>query len=372
MTEMFDPPPTTRPSSRPGENGSQDRRSGGPHSGASRPGKSRPDGWRAEQRLERLRAERPRRAHPRSNEGLPETGGAQKHHDRPRMDPRFAERWVEARREEGRRRLRALIVVAVVVGVAALGLGSLYSPFFSVRHVKVAVADRGPIAASKIKALAALSGRRMMDANGGAVAGRIDADPWLADAKVDLKWPSTVDIQVTERKPLAQVEVEYPGKWAQVDVTGRVLQLVSSRNPHLPALSDVGRVPTVGAWLAGAPGPTAPATALAPWINVNAQSDSTNAPSGTSAALGFLDLLPSSLRPYVVSLRANNENDLTLALAVKRDPVPVQVVLGDSSQLAAKAGALETLTANRALAGVSAVNLSVPTRPALTPSAGGM
>ena len=57
--------------------------------------------------------------------------------DGPRMDPRFRRRWAEARRAEGRRRLRVLTVVAAIVIVVGGCVGLLYSPLLRVRDVIV-------------------------------------------------------------------------------------------------------------------------------------------------------------------------------------------------------------------------------------------
>ncbi len=51
--------------------------------------------------------------------------------DRPRIDPRFARRWIDAR-QEGRRRLQGLILVGALVALVVLAVGSLFSPLFHV------------------------------------------------------------------------------------------------------------------------------------------------------------------------------------------------------------------------------------------------
>jgi cell division septal protein FtsQ len=57
--------------------------------------------------------------------------------DGPRVDPRFRRRWAEARRAEGRRRLKILLSVLAVAAVLGGCIGSLFSPLFRVRDVIV-------------------------------------------------------------------------------------------------------------------------------------------------------------------------------------------------------------------------------------------
>ncbi len=53
--------------------------------------------------------------------------------DGPRVDPRFRRRWAEARRAEGRRRLKVLLGVVALAAIVAGGIGLLHSPVFRVR-----------------------------------------------------------------------------------------------------------------------------------------------------------------------------------------------------------------------------------------------
>ena len=163
------------------------------------------------------------------------------------VDPRMRERWVVARREEGRRRLRLVIAV---VGVASL-LGIAYlvanSPLLGADTIRVRGTSRIP--AGAVRAAARISdGAPLLFLDHGAIERRVEALPDVRRARVTTELPNTVVIFVTERVPVAWMHTAEPGTIAVVDADGRVLRRV----PTPPAL-----VPeVVGAGLATVPGHT--------------------------------------------------------------------------------------------------------------------
>ena len=287
--------------------------------------------------------------------------------DPPRIDPRIARRWIEARREEGRRRLRLLIVVASVATAAGLALGSLWTPLLKVRHVRIAVA--GPVAPATVRALAGLAHQRLMiDVDAAAIRSRLDADPWLGGAVVARHWPGTVTISVGVRTPVVAVATGAGAarRWAEVDATGRVLTVTGAQPYGMPLLMGTGAAPAVGGWVAGSAGPAvAPGAGPDIQVDMNAAADGPDVPSGAAAALAVVDALPASLRARVASVTAAAGPGLTLAVVPPRTAVGMLTVrLGDGSQLAAKVTALVTLIDQGDLAGMSTLDLSVPSRPA--------
>lgn len=73
---------------------------------------------------------------------------------------------------------------------------------------------------------------------------RIEALPWVARAKMNISWPNVVDIDVTERKPVARVELvaaaaAAPAAFAVIDQLGRVLAVTTdpSERADLPTIS---------------------------------------------------------------------------------------------------------------------------------------
>jgi cell division protein FtsQ len=79
--------------------------------------------------------------------------------------------------------------------------------------------------------------------NRGAVARRIEALPWIGRASLRVIWPNSLAIEVTERQPVARVELsptqgeEPQARYAVVDETQRILSLrVSAQEAQLPVL----------------------------------------------------------------------------------------------------------------------------------------
>jgi len=310
---------------------------------------------------------------------------------RPRMDPRIARRRLEVRREEGRRRLRILVTCSVAAVIVCLLVGSLWTPIFKVRHVRVNLgpAPTGPavpatvsLNAQQVIAAAGLAKRRLMiDVDGAAVARRLDGVPVLGDARVSIDWPGTVRVSVVERRPVATAAAPAqqgsPPRWALVDATGRVLSVTSTPVAGLPVIYGSGALPGPGGWFQGSAGPSAPlSTAAAPGarspvsaalVDMNARSDSTDVPEGIAAALALAAALPADIRGEVQSITLDPKAPAVLTLAVLPAKVAsgwISVHLGDGSQLAAKLTALDTLLTQANLSGVTSIDLSVPDRPA--------
>ena len=307
--------------------------------------------------------------------------------DPPRIDPRIAQRWIEARREEGRRRLRLLGGVTSVAVAASLAVGSLWTPLLKVRHVRISVAgppagtgSAGDVTVERIRALAGLDHQRLMiDVASGSMAARLDSDPWLGGAVVARHWPGTVTISVGVRSAVAAIPLGSAGGapgsaggsrgWAEVDATGRVVTEVSATPYGMPLLLGVGPVPAVGAWVRGSAGPAVAPDALpAAQVDMDAAADGPDVPAGAAAALAFVDSLPAAIRSRVVSVTAGPGAGLALAVNLPRTAVgSLTVHLGDGSQLAAKVTALVTLFDQSDLTGMSTLDLSVPSRPAGVP-----
>lgn len=309
------------------------------------------------------------------------------------MDPRIARRRVEVRRQEGRRRLRVLVVCSSAAAVVCLLIGSLWTPLFKVRHVRVNL--EAPGAQTTAKPVTSLSTRQvvidaglakwrlMIDVDEAATARRLDAVPMLAGARVSVDWPGTVKITVVERRPVAEISAGgsrgLAPYWAVVDPTGRVLSVSASAVPGLPVIYGAGSVPRAGGWVPGSAGPAAALPASGPGaalVNMNAQSDGTDIPRGVAAALAIATSLPSDIRGDVQSITiapATGQpakggapaSGLSLwVLPTKAASGSIKVVFGDGSQLGAKLSAFETLLTKADLTGVVEIDLTVPDRPA--------
>ena len=161
----------------------------------------------------------------------------------PAVDPRVRERWIAARRAEGRRRLRILVVIVGVLALAAAAWGITMSPLLAVDHIVVKGAPHvTPEQVERAGAVHLGNPLVWLDADR-AVAG-IEALPYVSRAQVERQWPHTVRIVITERQGVA---------WAQrhhqpylIDGSGRVLAGLAAAPAGLPQLIGVGPVPRPG------------------------------------------------------------------------------------------------------------------------------
>lgn len=250
-----------------------------------------------------------------------------------RIDPRIRQRRVDVRREEGRRRLRALVASIVVVAAIAVGVGLTRSPVLDLDYVNVVGAERTPRAA--LLAATGLDGHPLLvEIDTPTVARRAAALPWVKSARARREWPGTVRIEVTERAPVVVLPVDGGSRWALVDATGRVLSIDRVKPPGWPAIANVARV--------GPPGTSVAADA--------------------AAALSVATALPVVLRPRVTDLAVVSGGEVELHLG----PPGGIVRLGPPRQLGPKFAALATLLEKADLTRVAYLDVRVPQAPVLT------
>ncbi len=287
-----------------------------------------------------------------------------------RIDPRIARRWVEVRRQQGRRRLRILLIVGAALLVLALGAGSLYTPLFKVRHVRVSV--RGAIPSSEVMKLSGVSGRTLMvRVNDSTIERRLNAVPNLGDAQVTTHWPGTVSIKVAVRQAVAVISEttgnQPASRWEEIDATGRVIAVVGASPPGLPQLQIGGGATAVGQWVPNSAGPSfsVPAPGRPGPADLRAASDSPAVPNGVAAALAVAAALPPPIRGAIEAIAAGGSGGLSLTAAPTEGSAgPLSVEFGDGSELASKITALTALLTQTNLAGVTGLDLTVPDRPA--------
>ena len=161
------------------------------------------------------------------------------------VDPRMRERWVEARRAEGRRRLRiviALVGIASLVGIAYL---VAHSPLLGTDTIRVRGA--GPTSPEAVRAAARIAaGSPVLFLDEGAIEKRVEAVPGIDRATVTTELPNTVVITVTERRPVAWMRAAGPAPIALVDGTGRVVARLRAVPAGLPKVVGAGSVATLG------------------------------------------------------------------------------------------------------------------------------
>jgi len=137
---------------------------------------------------------------------------------------------------------KALVVVALAA--AAVGSGRLLvrhviaSPRFAVRDVEVGPSTR--VSAEEIRALAGVQpGDRLLAVDPDAVAARLTTHPWVLAARVRRELPSTLAIEVTERRAVATALL---GALYLVDPEGRPFKRATfAEADGLPVITGVSR-----------------------------------------------------------------------------------------------------------------------------------
>jgi len=254
------------------------------------------------------------------------------------IDPRFRQRRIDVKREEGRRRLRWLITGTAALSAVAVGVGIVWSPIFAVRHARVLGAAHTPVAA--VLAAAGLDHHPLMvDVDAARAAAAIDRLPWVARAQVRRHWPDAVTVSVAERVPVAVIGPV--GDIALVDASGRVLAQAPLGAP-LPEVELEAAPGTSGS--VGGPAPGLPGSDVAP---------------GYLPGLAAAATMPPALVPRILAIVVGTDGTLTLRLSGG-----ASAVLGDSTQLAQKLIAVLTLV-ERVRIGTKTIDATVPALPVL-------
>jgi cell division protein FtsQ len=157
------------------------------------------------------------------------------------VDPRMRSRRIAVRRDQGQRRLKRLMVALVAVAVVVAAAVATQTSLLDVDRVRIDAV--GHTTAADVRRVAGISpGDTMVGVDVGGAAARVEDLPWVEEATVARRWPGTVEIHVTEREPLANVEVA-EGRVALVDADGRVLEVTRQPPAGLPEVTGVrGRI----------------------------------------------------------------------------------------------------------------------------------
>jgi cell division protein FtsQ len=261
------------------------------------------------------------------------------------IDPRIRDRRVAVTRAEGQRRLRILLAAIAVASAIGIAWLIVQSPFLAVRTINVKGATRQS-AVEVEKAAAVKEGSAILFVDTAAVARRVEALPWVGEARVERELPTSLTIIVNERLPVAWVRRPVPagspegtlGAIVLVDRSGRVLGDEPQPPVGLPELIGVARVPDRGDRIV----PAAPARVIAE--------------------------LPDALRSQTATLRRRGSLAV-LELAAPpggAEPAAKEVKLGNFEAIGAKGAAalavLDQLFADRDE--VAYIDVRVPGAPA--------
>ena len=238
---------------------------------------------------------------------------------------------MDVARRRDRRRLAVVGSVAAIGFVLVAGWFLLHSRLMSAQVVTVAGATHTP--RGQIVDAAGLGGKPpLVDVSQGAAEARIDELPWVLRSTVSLQWPDGVRIAVTERKPVAVV-ASGSSTWAEVDRSGRVLQIVPAPPAGVPQLFVPGSPGRPGSELGPAAGP----------------------------GLAVAGSLPPAFAAQVVTVDARTSGQLRLQLST-----PVSVLLGAPVQLLAKYSDVASILAHAVLHPGDVIDVTVPGSPVVS------
>jgi cell division protein FtsQ len=233
--------------------------------------------------------------------------------------------------------LRWLVGVGMVLGLVAVGVAVLHSPWFRVRVVTVSGAHPHTSDAAIVAAAGIGHHPALVSVDPGATASRIESLPFIATAQVQRHWPDGLGISVTERVPT--ITMAGPGKsWSVMDTDGRTLEVVPTRPAGLVMLI-----------VDAAKGTTAPAPV-----------GGTLPPAG-SAGLTVCRTLPPAFASQVTTVTEGSDGSIDLALNSG-----LTVLLGADTDLPAKYEDVAAIIAHASLHGATAIDVTVPASPTVT------
>lgn len=162
------------------------------------------------------------------------------------MDPRIANRRRKVQEEHSRKALKRIMITMLAAGLVSLGFWLLYSPYMSAKSISVSGVDRSS-ATDLLAQAEVVAGRPLVSIDPKAVRELLLTDPWIATARVNRIWPSTIRVTVSERWPVATLITEGKGI-SLVAPDGTVLSELSEPDPMLPII-EINRVDNPGAAL---------------------------------------------------------------------------------------------------------------------------
>lgn len=139
-----------------------------------------------------------------------------------------------ARRARARKIRRAVVVLALLGGIAGGGVALTRSSLFQVDGI--AVAGESMLSTDQILSASGLRiGMNVLSVKAGEVERRLETLPLVADATVERVYPSKVKISIRERVPAAAARVA--GGWWLIEASGIMIASVSAPPAGLPQVT---------------------------------------------------------------------------------------------------------------------------------------
>ncbi len=243
-----------------------------------------------------------------------------------RMDPRMAARRKAVQESHARRNLTRLFVLLGVAAALAAVAWAFRSPMLALSAFDVSGATRVDVP-SLLEGAGVAEGMPLMDVDVELARNRLEADPWVASATVERRWPNALEIGVVERVPVGWVLTA--DGWAWVAGDGVVVGAATEPQLGVPSLVAPDRTP--------------------------------DALAGDDDVIGMLEFMD-SLRPDLA------ETAVIRAVETGFEAVigGYQVRLGTGEQGRAKAAAVAAVI-DRAPAAGSIITVMAPGQPAVLP-----
>lgn len=155
----------------------------------------------------------------------------------PPVDPRLRARRIEVRRREGRKRLRRLLALLALTLITAAAWGISRSPLLDVDHIEVMGVNRADVE-EVIEASGIQRGDALVDLDLAAARTAINELGWVASAEVSKSWWGSVEVTVTERRPIAILGFANGERWL-VDQSGHLIDEATAADSALPVVRGV-------------------------------------------------------------------------------------------------------------------------------------
>ena len=243
------------------------------------------------------------------------------------MDPRIQSRRIDVMRAKGRRRLRLLLLI---IAVLSLGVGGYFlskSSLFDVDEIVIEGVST-ELEGDVREAADINKGKPLLEVDSSSSSKRIEAIPWVREARISRSWGGTITIRVSTREPVAAFLTEEG--WVVGDIEGRVLDK-EDELPYdlLPIEEEVGSL-SIGEW---APEQVIPLIQVAGTISTELTGD-------------------------VSSIKGGNQIELLLFGGGK-------ILFGDSSDIEEKALAAATILSQVDQSSVLHIDVRAPLTPVL-------
>ena len=243
------------------------------------------------------------------------------------MDPRIQSRRIDVMRAKGRRRLRLLLLI---IAVLSLGVGGYFLSKSSLFDVdEIVIEGVSTELEGEVREAADINkGKPLLEVDSSSSSKRIEAIPWVREARISRSWGGTITIRVSTREPVAAFLSEEG--WVVVDIEGRVLDK-DDELPYdlLPIEEEVGSL-SIGEW---APEQVIPLIQVAGTISTELTGD-------------------------VSSIKGGNQIELLLFGGGK-------ILFGDSSDIEEKALAAATILSQVDQSSVLHIDVRAPLTPVL-------